>query len=258
MSSTDVYIEYLKQKHSDINKSEYLKEFEELNTTTSSIYDLEGLDVLIILKDGTNLTCWGDVENKRDIMYVSEDLSKCHDLSGRYSSMTSLTAIVVADAPAYIFSTENMFYSCESLVDISSLKNLVVSDVTSMRGMFHGCKSIKDFSALKEWDVSNVLNMDGMFNTCRNFSDLNPLMYWDVSNVVSMKYMFFGCWSLTELSALVHWNVFKVEDMKWMFGGCRNLVNLDGMKVWAVNSLKDIQCMFMGCESLVDASAVNG
>ena len=35
--------------------SEYLEEFEKLNTTTDSIYDLEDCEVLIILSDGTNL-----------------------------------------------------------------------------------------------------------------------------------------------------------------------------------------------------------
>lgn len=257
MASTDVYIKYLKQKHSNINKSEYLKEFEKLNTTTSSIYDLEGLDVLIILKDGTNLTRWRDVKNRRDVMYVSEDLSEYPNLSGRYSGLTSLKAIVVADSPEYLLTTENMFYSCESLVDISSLRNLKVSDVRFMRGMFHGCKSIRDFSALRDWNVSKVVNMEGMFNTCRGFSDLNPLRDWDVGNVASMGYMFYGCWSLTDLSALGKWNVSNVEDMGWMFCGCRNLINLDGMNDWKVDSLENIRYMFMGCESLADASGVN-
>lgn len=36
--------------------SKYLKEFEELNTTTDSIYDLGDLEVLILLKNGRNLT----------------------------------------------------------------------------------------------------------------------------------------------------------------------------------------------------------
>ena len=44
--------------------SKYLKEFEELNTTTDSIYDLGDYEVLIILKDGTNLTSWDDVSKK--------------------------------------------------------------------------------------------------------------------------------------------------------------------------------------------------
>ncbi|WP_407421029.1 hypothetical protein [Methanobrevibacter sp.] len=55
MSSKDVYMGCLKQKRSNIDESEYLKESGELNTTTSGIY---GSDVLNVMKDWTNLTCW--------------------------------------------------------------------------------------------------------------------------------------------------------------------------------------------------------
>ena len=65
-------------------RNRYFKEFEQLNTTTSSIYDLGDLEVLIILKDGTNLTSWMDVEDKNDVLYVSEDLSKKRYLYSRY------------------------------------------------------------------------------------------------------------------------------------------------------------------------------
>ena len=36
----------------------YLYDFEHLNTTTESIYELRDFNVLIILTDGTNLTNW--------------------------------------------------------------------------------------------------------------------------------------------------------------------------------------------------------
>lgn len=77
--------------------SEYIKEFEKLNTTTDSIYDLGDLDVLIILEDGTNLTSWNEVNNKRDIIYISEDLSAYTDLTGKYCYCTSLKGIVAGD-----------------------------------------------------------------------------------------------------------------------------------------------------------------
>ena len=50
----------------------YLNDFEHLNTTTQSIYELGDFNVLIILTDGTNLTNWDDVENPEDIAYISE------------------------------------------------------------------------------------------------------------------------------------------------------------------------------------------
>ena len=273
----DSYIGYLEKKTSRANKSEhmggsegqstavsgankskYIMEFEVLNTTTSSIYDLEGHDVLIILKDGTNLTSWDDVKSKLDVKYVSEDLSGYSDLSRKYSGLISLKAIVVSEAPAYLLTTESMFYSCSSLEDISSLKNLDVSDTRVMKAMFHGCKSIEDFSALKDWDVGNVLHMEGMFNSCRSFSNLDDLRKWDVSKVVSMNHMFYGCWSLKCLDALRNWDVSNVENMEWMFSGCESLVNLNGLENWNVRLLRFLRYMFMGCVALVDSSAVNG
>ena len=37
---------------------DYLKEFEEMNQTTKSVFDSGYFGVLIILKDGTNLLHW--------------------------------------------------------------------------------------------------------------------------------------------------------------------------------------------------------
>ena len=51
-----------------------LREFEMLNTTTQSIYELNEFNVLIILKDGSNLTSWDFVDNMDDVIYVTEDL----------------------------------------------------------------------------------------------------------------------------------------------------------------------------------------
>ena len=51
--------------------SKELREFEMLNTTTQSIYELNELNVLIILKDGSNLTSWDFVDDKEDIIYIT-------------------------------------------------------------------------------------------------------------------------------------------------------------------------------------------
>ena len=89
--------------------NKYLKEFEKLNTTTESIYDLGDLKVLIILKDGTNLTDWKDVENKKDIIYVSEDLTNHTCLKENYKGLKSLKAIVTSDLPDKITELNSMF-----------------------------------------------------------------------------------------------------------------------------------------------------
>ena len=49
--------EYLKNNTNNFYNRDLI-EFEELNHTTSSIYNLDNFNVLLILKDGTNLTSW--------------------------------------------------------------------------------------------------------------------------------------------------------------------------------------------------------
>lgn len=39
--------------------TDYLKEFERMNETTESVFELGESGLLIILNDGTNLTSWG-------------------------------------------------------------------------------------------------------------------------------------------------------------------------------------------------------
>ena len=68
----------------------YLNDFEHLNTTTQSIYELGDFNVLIILKDGTNLTSWDYVENREDIEYISEDLFGQTLLEGKYCGVKAL------------------------------------------------------------------------------------------------------------------------------------------------------------------------
>ena len=127
--------------------SKQLREFELLNTTTQSIYELNELKVLIILKDGSNLTDWSFVENKDDIIYISEDLFGITDLTGRYEDLINLKAIV-AFGFGEVHNMERVFKGCESLADISSLKSWDVSNVVSMASMFEGCQSLSDISAL--------------------------------------------------------------------------------------------------------------
>ena len=70
----------------------HLKEFQRLNVTNQDIFDA---DVLIILKDGTNLSSWSDVESREEILYLSEDLSDAADVRFRYKDLKSLKAIIL-------------------------------------------------------------------------------------------------------------------------------------------------------------------
>lgn len=204
----------------DILVFDDLKEFEKLNTTTDSIYDLGDLDVLIVLKDGTNLTSWDDVEDKNDIIYISEDLSDCTDLSNKYSGLKSLKAVVPYGVSDKVTNMAAMFEGCQSLVDISSLKDWDSSNVTDMSALFNNCISLYDISPLKDWDTSKVTDMSAVFYHCISLSNIVPVSNWDVSSVEAMNAMFRVCLSLTDASPLDNWNIGENVDGWGMLSQC--------------------------------------
>ena len=232
-----------------------LKEFEELNKTCDSIYNLGDHKVLILLKDGTNLTSWNEVENREDIIYISEDLSGVTDLSFRYHGLKSLKGIVAFGVGDNVKSMEYMFNKCYDLKDISSLKDWDVSGVTDMGHMFFRCSGLSDLSALAGWDVSGVTNMGEMFSKCLGLSDLSALAGWDVSGVTDMHHMFLGC-SVVDLSALAGWDVSGVSNMEYMFNFCHRLEDISALAGWDVSGVADMHHMFEDCHRLEDISAL--
>lgn len=270
--------------------SQYLKEFERLNTSCENIYDSCDFNVLIVLKDGTNLIGWDDVENNDDILFISEDLSDCTTLSRKYQGLRSLKAIVLRNVTDKVADASEMFRGCESLkelhfcdcdfsnvcdmswmfrccsdlVNLSNLNELDVSGVKWMMGMFYGCSSLEDLSALKDWDVSNVVSMsvnlllgeEGMFCGCTSLEDLTALANWNVSNVRDMGHMFEGCKSLVDLSALANWDVSAVTTMERMFHGCLALEDISGLKNWNVSQVRDMELMFRNCNCISDVSSL--
>ena len=149
--------------------SKYLKEFEELNTTTDSIYDLGDYEVLIILKDGTNLTSWDNVNNKKEIIYLSEDLTGKANFLRKYKGLSNLKAIVAWGVGKNLKNMPNMsemFEGCTSLADISSLSDWDVSQVTTMAMMFADCSSLKSLPDISNWNTRNTRDMNALFSKC--------------------------------------------------------------------------------------------
>ena len=229
---------------------EYLNEFERLNTTTQSIHDLKDYNVLIILKDKTNLTSWRDVENTDDVIYISEDLSGYRDLSERYKDFKSLRAIVATGVGRDAETMDAMFMRCTSLKDVSGLEVWDVSGVRDMSRMFSGCAALESLSFVKGWDVSNVRDMTWMF-AFTGFKNLSGLEMWDVSGVERMSEMFECCESLKDVSALSNWDVSNTEIMDDMFLGCGSLFNLSCLNGWQVDTERwDISLMFRSCDNV--------
>ena len=236
--------------------TEYLNEFEKLNTTTNSIFDLGENEVLIVLKDGTNLTSWDDVDDKEDILYLSEDLSDFTDLSDRYKDLKSLKAIVATNVTSNATDMEHMFNGCSSLVDISTLKDWNTINVTDMNAMFNGCSSLEDISPLKYWETGNVTDMNGMFDGCSSLRNIYPLKDWDTSNVSDISGIFYSCSSLIDTFALKNWDISNVKFMSRAFRGCSSLVDVSALKNWNIENISDMNGLFKGCSSLIDIFAL--
>ena len=252
--------------------SKYLKEFEELNTTTDSIYDLGEDKVLIIATDGKKFTNWKDIHNRgflisqtpkslviphydgrydrEDIMYLSEDLSNSNDIADKYINLTFTKAIILTNLTDKINSLDDMFYGCSSLVDLAGLDSWDMSNVESMYRMFYNCSSLENVSFLKDLDVSNVKTMAHMFHDCSSLTDISGLNDWNVSNVEYMTLMFVGCSSLEDVSPLKDWDVSNVKSLNHMFGGCSSLVDLSPLDNWDVSNVENIGEMFYNCPNI--------
>lgn len=234
----------------------YLNDFEHLNTTTQSIYELGDFNVLIILMDGTNLTSWDYVENREDIQYISEDLFGETSLEGRYKDMVNLKAIVTMGV-GNVASTRDMFSGCKSLVEISSLETWDVSLVDDISNMFKGCSSLEDISSLTNWNVSNVIDMSCMFMGCSALEDISALSNWDVSHVGDMHYLFADCINLNDISALSNWDVRNVRDAACLFEFCIALEDISALKNWKLINAFNITALFRSCANLKSISPLS-
>ena len=234
----------------------HLYDFEHFNSTTTSIYELGEFDVLIILDTGVNLVSWDDVDNKDEVIYISEDLFGKNILDGRYKDLKNLKAIVTIGV-GQVESMKELFSGCESLEEISTLSSWDVSNVKDINYMFEGCSSLKDISALSDWNVSNVENALNVFSGCSSLEDISPLENWNMSNARSISGMFSECTSLKDISPLSKWDVSNVRDAGRLFYFCTSLENVSALGNWKLNHVFNITALLHGCVSLKDISPLS-
>ena len=210
----------------------------EENIEESSSDDVK---LLIKLVDGCELTCWDDVEDRADVLYVTEDLTGI-------SSLKTISARNVGDAT----NMKYMFSGCSSLEEVTFMKDWDVSGVEDMNAMFANCSCLKDLSGMEDWNVSSVVDMNGMFDGCASLSDISALKGWNTSKVVDLSGMFYNCASLVDTFALKNWNIENVKFMKRMFRGCTSLIDVSALKNWDTSNVGDMNSMFKGCSDLTD------
>jgi surface protein len=236
--------------------ADYLNEFEQMNETTESVFDLGEHELLIVLNDGTNLTSWEDVDDFNDVLYISEDFSGQKTFS-RCGSCNNVKVIVVQ---GYVVSSQlervstlfndnfDMHFShLESLIAFYAL-NCDMSRKINMKNMFKSCFSL-EYVYLEDWDTSNTENFWGMFINCYNLKTLEGLENWDLDSARTMESMFESCISLEDVSFLSDWDMSNVENIFDMFRDCYSLNDVSCLN-WRFNNLKKGDNLFINCNKL--------
>ena len=191
-----------------------------------------------------------------------------------FSSFRYVKAIVNLEYlnTSEVTNMQNMFYHCDSLVDMSvssfdtknvtdmarmfsgcgKLRKLDVSkfntsNVTDMREMFYGCRNLTSIRC-DNFDTQKVTDMSGMFYECEYATPIN-VSNFDTHNVTDMSYMFAGCRYETHID-VSHFNTENVKTMTGMFTECKSLRSLD-LRSFDVSKVTNTQVMFMNDSSLI-------
>lgn len=159
-------------------------------------------------------------------------------------------------------SLQELFQGCDQLRDISGLGTWDTSNVTNMSDVFSGCSQLRDISPLKNWDTRKVKYMSFIFDFCSALSDISPLSNWKTGNAESLSYAFAFCPKITDLSPIKNWDTSKVTDMSQMFqqkdpkqapfseDERSLLTDISPLKNWKIQSLTDTNHMFSCCVNL--------
>lgn len=220
------------------------------------------------------------------------DFSKMTSFKELFKGKNKLTNIQNFDRidVSHIRSVQDMFYGCDSLVDITPLKtwklqncsnfegflgatgivntdglqNIDFSSAYSTKEFFHGCIYLTDLSGISGWDMTPIEELTGMFSLCESLKDLTPLKHWDVSHVVNMTEMFEGSSlgghfgnRLVTLDGLEDWDVSNVRFFSRMFSVNFWLSDISALASWDVSKGIDFSSMFTGMACL-NLTAISG
>ena len=222
---------------------------------------------------------------------INWDFSKATNMSSMFSGCTKLTTFTGHSTWTPTAETNRMdrlFYNCNSLIDISGVRDWNTSNVTDMGYMFYRCNNLPTLAELANWDVSKVGNMASMFEMSINgvatlydisalanwqtssLTNLNAtfinnakiksveaLKDWDVSHVTTMHNLFNSCYSIESLEPLSGWTTSSLVYLSNAFMTCYGLKNLKGLENWDVSHVTTMQSTFQYCINLEDASAIS-
>ncbi len=127
---------------------------------------------------------------------------------------------------------------------LGNIKDLDVSNLTSLNSLFYCCDQLRDISGLSAWDTSNVRDMMSLFSGCSQLADIKPLTNWDTSNVTDISFIFSACSPLSDISPLSNWKTGKVKSLSYAFAFCSKITNLHPIENWDTSKVTDMSYMF--------------
>ncbi len=139
------------------------------------------------------------------------------------------------------------FYNLKNLTDITGLKNLNTSEVTSMENMFALSSSLTTLD-LRGLNTERVTSMKGMFNGCTSLTVIK-LSALNTSQVTNMANMFCSCTSLTMVN-LSAFDTQNVTDMSQMFAMDTELTTIYASESFVTKQVTSSDNMFYGCTKL--------
>lgn len=229
----------------------YLDDFEKMNRTTKNVFDLGELGLLVILKDGTNLTSWWDIDDYDEVSYISVDFSRQKTpVRCRWCKNAKVVIVQNYNGPSQFGkSTLNRtFYDMQSLKAFYAI-DWDTSGEKDMDDMFAQCYCLEYIYGLESWDTSGVENFWGTFSECCSLKKLDGLECWDLSSAVNMESMFDSCFALEDISALSAWDMSHLENIFEMFRACYTLEDASCLD-WQFENLKNGDDIFIDCPNL--------
>ena len=128
---------------------------------------------------------------------------------------------------SYVTDMSGMFSSCSSLTALD-VSNFDTSNVTNMSFMFEYCSSLT-FLNVSSFNTSNVIKMYEIFQYCSSLTTID-ISSFDISNVTNMDYMFNNCSALTTIYSTSNFDASSVKFNDYMFSDCPKLVGGSGTK----------------------------
>lgn len=135
-------------------------------------------------------------------------------------------------------------WSSSSIHLLGNIKDLDVSNLTSLNSLFYCCDQLRDISGLSAWNTSNVTNMMSLFSNCSQLANIKPLTNWDTSKVTDMSFIFSACAPLSDISPLASWKTGNVESLSYAFAFCPKITDLRPIEKWDTSKVTDMSYMF--------------